>query len=443
MENPVGNLDRRSLLKMVGVAGAATAVGVTAATPSVAAVAKTNTPGTGAVNYWNHFTGADERAGFKAVTDGFAKASPKINLAVETILNDDWMIKYVAAVAAKSGPDALMITAVRMGDMIKLGGVADITTYAKQWPGLEKGTEAQKAFTVKGKIYGVPVFTFVDWVYYRKDLLEAKGIKAPPKTLEEFRQTAIALSDPSKGIYGFGMRGGSGGGGFVPKMIHAFNGPLINHRTLNRTVDFGALRDAVAFWVNLHLKDKCVPPTVTGDGFAQLFQAFYSGKTAMVMHHTGTFVTVGNNFKYGTQVETAKMPDGPKATTGVFSPLGNTVFKGAKNPDGGFEFASYWGSAPAQAAFLKATGYIPTATAAVNDPFVTANPQFKVAFNALETGYYNDYIFPGYSTWASNTCLPEIQKALTGAQKSEVSAKKIFDELGRICKLNARNRYSN
>lgn len=443
MENPIGNLDRRSLLKGVGIAGAATAVGATAATPSVAAKKKVNTPGTGDTTYWNHFTGADERAGFKAVTDGFAKASPKINLKVETISNDDWMTKFVAAVQAKSGPDALMMTAPRMGDMIKLGGVADITTYAKQWPGLEPSTAAQKAFVIKGKYYGVPVFTFVDWIYYRKDLLAAKGITSAPKTLEEFRQTAIAMSDPSKGIYGFGMRGGSGGGGYVPKMIHAFNGPLINYRTLNRTVDFGALRDAIAFWVNLSVKDKAVPPTVTGDGFAQLFQAFYSGKTAMVMHHTGTFVSVGNNFKYGTQVEVAKMPDGPKASTGVFSPLANTVFKGAKNPDGGFEFASYWGSAPAQGAFLAATGYIPTATKAVDDPFVKANSQFKVAFNALESGYYNDYTFPNYTTWASNTCLPEVQKALNGTQTIDVTSKKIFDELGRICKINAKNRYNN
>lgn len=442
MENPVGDLDRRSLLKAVGVVGAATAVGATAATPSIAAAKKLNTPGVGDVSYWNHFTGADERKGFTAVTDGFAKASPKIKLAVETITNDDWMTKYVASVTAKSGPDALMMTAPRMGDMVKLGGVADISTYAKQWPGLEPTTEAQKAFIVKGKTYGIPVFTFVDWLYYRKDLLEAKGIKSAPKTLAEFRDTAIALSDPSKGLYGFGLRGGSGGGGFIPKMIHAFNGPIINWRTLNRTVDFGALRDAIAFWVNLSLKDKAVPPTVTGDGFAQIFQAFYSGKTAMVAHHTGSFVTVGQNWKYGTQVETAKMPQGPLATTGVFSPLANAVFKGAKNPDGGFEFASYWGSAPAQGAFLKATGYIPTASAAINDSFVTDNPQFKVAFDALKTGYYNDYVFPSYTTWAANTCLPEVQKALNGTQKIEVSAKNIYDELGRICKLNAKNRTS-
>lgn len=441
MENPIGNLDRRTLLKGVGIAGAATAVGATAATPSVAAV-KTNTPGTGDVTYWNHFTGADERAGFTTVTDGFAKASPKINLKVETIGNPDWMIKYVAAVTAKSGPDALMITSPRLGDMIKLGGVAEITTYAKQWPELEPANAAQKAFAIKGKYYGVPVFTFVDWLYYRKDLLAAKGIASPPKTLEEFRQTAIAMSDPSKGIYGFGLRGGPGGGGFIPKMIHAFNGPIINYRTLNRTVDFGALRDAVAFWVNLSVKDKVVPPTVTGDGFAQMFQAFYSGKTAMVMHHTGSFVTVGTNWKYGTQVDTAKMPDGGKATTGFFSPLSNGVFKGAKNPDGGFEFVSYWGSAPAQGAFLAKTGYIPTATKAIDDPFVKANPQFKVAFDGVANGYFSDYTFPGYDTWGANTCLPEVQKSLNGTQTIDVTAKKIYDELGRICKLNAAARYN-
>jgi multiple sugar transport system substrate-binding protein len=436
-QNLEGSLTRRSVLKLVGLAGAAGAAGSFLAQSALAVTAKINKKGSGVVNYWNHFTSADERTGFKSVTDGFAAASPKIDLKVQTISNDDWMTKYVASVAAQSGPDALMVTASRFGDMRKLGGLEDISTYVKQWPGAAESSDALKAFKYKGKIYGVPVFSFIDWVYYRKDLFDAAGIKQAPKTLEEFRKAAIALTDLSKGVYGFGMRGGSGGGGFIPRLVHAYNGPLINFRTLNRTVKFEALRDALTFWVNLAVKDKVVPPTVTGDGFAQISQAFYAGKTAMFMHHTGTFVAVGSNWKYGTQVETAEMPRGPEATTGFISPLGNGVFKGTKNPDGAFEFLSYWGSAGPQVDFLKATGYFPTASSASKNAFISGTPQYSVASAGLKN-YYSEYTFPNYSAWVANTCLPELQKALNGSQKTETSAKNIYDELGRICKANAK-----
>ena len=38
-------------------------------------------------------------------------------------------------------------------------------------------------------------------IYYRRDLLEAKGI-APPKTWDEFQAAAIALNDPANEVYG-------------------------------------------------------------------------------------------------------------------------------------------------------------------------------------------------------------------------------------------------
>jgi multiple sugar transport system substrate-binding protein len=38
-------------------------------------------------------------------------------------------------------------------------------------------------------------------VYYRRDLLEAKGIK-PPRTWDEFQAAAIAVNDPGNGVFG-------------------------------------------------------------------------------------------------------------------------------------------------------------------------------------------------------------------------------------------------
>ena len=61
-----------------------------------------------------------------------------------------------------------------------------------------------------GKIYGVPAFTFVDWMYYRKDWFDEAGL-APPATMQDFAAAAVKFTDPAKGRYGFGMRGGPGG----------------------------------------------------------------------------------------------------------------------------------------------------------------------------------------------------------------------------------------
>jgi len=422
-------ITRRGAIKAGGLVSLLSVIGTRVAEAA-------NKSGTGIVNYWNHFTGSDERKAFDAVTAGFAKASPKITLKTQTITNEDWMAKYVASVAAKSGPDSLMVTVARFGDMLKIGGLEDITTYMKNWDGAADCKVPSDSFVSKKKNYVVPVFSFIDWMYYRKDWFEEKGIKNPPKTLDEFRLAAIEITDPSKGRYGFGLRGGAGGGGFIPQLFHAFNGPIINPLTLRPTLSLDACIAAMNFWVNLHIKDKVVPPTTTGDGYTQMTQAFATGKTGMIMHHTGSFTLLGQTLKYGSQVETAERPMGRKATMCFTSPLGNGMFKGAANPDAAFEWMSYWGSAEAQVEFLKVTGYFPTSKAAAKNSFIVNTPQFKPALAGLESGF-PDYTFMGYDNWKANICLPELQKALNGSQTAEKAARNIWREFRTIANKNA------
>jgi ABC-type glycerol-3-phosphate transport system substrate-binding protein len=72
----------------------------------------------------------------------------------------------------------------------------------------------EKAIT-PGGVYGVPAFTFIDWMYYRKDWFDQAGIAGPPRTLDEFASVARKITDPAKGRYGFGLGGGAGGTSYL------------------------------------------------------------------------------------------------------------------------------------------------------------------------------------------------------------------------------------
>lgn len=429
MQDFIGNLSRRTLLKLSAIAGAVASVG---SSTTSAFAARTNAKGKGKMTYWNHFTGAPERAAFAETTEAFKKASPAIDADIQTVTNDDWMAKYIASTTAKSGPDAVMIDVTRFVDMQRIGGLRDITTYVKQWPGKDAVAGDTPAFTASRKVYGVPFFTFIDWGYYRKDMFEAAGIKKEPTTLEEFRAAAIACTNPSKGQYGFAMRGGSGGGGFIVNILHAYNGPLISP-SYKATLSLDAAVDAMRFWVNLAVKDKAVVPTVATDGYAQIFSNFYTGKAAMVMHHGGSFIDVGKNLKFGTEVMTLPRPKGPKSQMGFQAPLANGVFQHTKNADAAFEYVSFLGSPAAQTTFLKGTGYFPTSTDASKDSFIATNRQFDTAIDGLGS-LSKTYTFPGLTAWRDLTCLPEFQKCLTGSQTPEGAAKVIVDKLNAVAK---------
>jgi multiple sugar transport system substrate-binding protein len=439
MQDFIGNLSRRALFKISAVAGAVASVGSSATS---AFAARTNAKGKGKMTYWNHFTGAPERAAFAETTEAFKKASPAIEADIQTVTNDDWMAKYIASTTAKSGPDAVMIDVSRFTDMLRIGGLRDITTYSKQWPGAAAVSGDTGAFSENRKVYGVPFFTFIDWMYYRKDFFDAAGIKKAPATLDEFRDAAIALTNPGKGQYGFAMRGGSGGGGFLVNVLHAFNGPIISP-SFKCTLTLDNAVDAMRYWVNLAVKDKAVVPTVATDGYAQIFSNFYTGKAAMVMHHGGSFIDVGKNLKFGTEVATAARPKGPKSQLGFQAPLANGLFQHTKNPDAAFEYVSFLGSAGAQTTFLKGTGYFPTSTDAASDKFIADNRQFDTAVTSLGT-LSKTYTFPGLTAWRDLTCLPEFQKCLTGSQTPEGAAKIIVERLNTVAKAAAaanRKRY--
>ena len=62
--------------------------------------------------------------------------------------------------------------------------------------------------TYDGVLYGIPIVAESQIMYYRKDLLEEKGLSVPTN-LEELREVAAALTDKSNEMYGFFMRGKS------------------------------------------------------------------------------------------------------------------------------------------------------------------------------------------------------------------------------------------
>jgi multiple sugar transport system substrate-binding protein len=68
--------------------------------------------------------------------------------------------------------------------------------------------------TYQGKYWGVPWFTDVGLLYYRKDLLDKEGFFAPPQTWNELKQIAKQVKKHTPGIqYGLVFQGAQNDGG--------------------------------------------------------------------------------------------------------------------------------------------------------------------------------------------------------------------------------------
>lgn len=402
-------LDRRSLLKMGGGLLAASAL-----TP-VTAFAQSRS-----INYWHTFTSQSEQAGLDAVLALFKAAHPDIAVTPENIPNPEFMAKITAAVVANTRPSVTMVASERFQDLLAMGALSDITERVSGWE--RRADFADQRFdsiTADGKVYGVPAFTFVDWIYYRKDWFEEAGI-AVPTTLAEMYDAAVKLTDAGANRFGFGLRGGPGGQNPIINMMEAFGSPVL-HADGTIGLDREKAIEGVTYWSDL--AKNAAPPSAANDGFRQIIEGFQTGQTAMIYHHTGSYQDIASKLEPGVQFGTMAIPAGPVNRVARLAYAYNTITK-PEDADAAWEWIKFWGEPDAAVAFLEKTGYFPASTAAAADERISGNPMYKAAADTLGFGIPQPS-FPGAAGWAESTVLPAFQRILIG----EATPEQAVDEM--------------
>ncbi|HUS17073.1 MAG TPA: sugar ABC transporter substrate-binding protein [Chloroflexia bacterium] len=148
-------------------------------------------------------------SGITPLIPEFEKArGMKINIASfgETQLSDQLTVKFTGG---GSDVDVFMFRPLQEGRLFAGNNwLADITAATQSadvnWSDFQK--PAAGTVTFNDKVYGVPIVTEREILYYRKDLFTAKNITVP-KTLDELMAAAEKLHDPGAGMYGFVARG--------------------------------------------------------------------------------------------------------------------------------------------------------------------------------------------------------------------------------------------
>ena len=168
------------------------------------------------------------------------------------------------------------------------------------------------SYSWQGGLFGLPIYSEVTILYYRKDLFEAAKL-TPPKTLDELEQDAAKLTKPPQ-VFGIALRGlrGEGmnvytwtewmrsyGANFLdPKMHPVFNSP----EAVEGTQHYGDL-----------IKKYGAPGNGTW-GWDKVSSAFAAGRVAMIVESTA-FYPVFNDPKQSNvvgKVGYSVVPAGPK-----------------------------------------------------------------------------------------------------------------------------------
>ena len=248
-----------------------------------------------------------------------------------------------AATYSKDHPDvAITIRAVPFGDLLTTlrasgggaGGATIAGIYNAWLPDLAKdkllapipeamGAEVKAdwpagivgASSTGGVLYGFPNEIDLYALNYNKKLFEAAGIKAPPRTWDEFMAAAKALTDKSKGQQGFGLINSWTAGVIHPfaSLLASNGGELVGSDGKPR-LESDQAKETFAAYESLIKSGYSDPTMGTSDAntTGPFLDNFVSGKTGMIImaNWWESALKSGMGDKFA-DIATAPIPVGP------------------------------------------------------------------------------------------------------------------------------------
>ncbi len=142
--------------------------------------------GSVSMTFWHNSTTGEGKAYWEETVAAFEEANPGVTIEIQSIQNEDMDGKLQTALNSGDAPDIFMARGGgKLADVVEAGQAMDLTDAIDDTTREAVGDAALSAFTVDGKVYGMPVSILPGGVYYSEDLFSQAGVTANPTTISE------------------------------------------------------------------------------------------------------------------------------------------------------------------------------------------------------------------------------------------------------------------
>ncbi len=292
--------------------------------------------------------------------------------------------------------------------------------------------------TYDKKLYALPWYNNGPGLYYRKDLLDAKGLKAP-KTYDELLNVAKAVQTPD--IAGFAMQLVQGEGGIINWMeyLWGYGGDLVDSN-LKVTVDQGTAGvDGMQKILDFVYKDKILPEAALQFKLgADVINLFRTGKVAMIRLW---FSSAGELYKPDTVLKTEQweivpLPskDGSKAGPGCLGTWNLGISSSSKKQAASIEAIKILTNQDNQKARMLGNGNLAARIAVFDDAEIQKKYPFAKSAQASFDILKPRPVTPFYPEISANAIQPAFGQAMAKQITAEQSIKQMGDKMRTILK---------
>ena len=219
---------------------------------------------------------------FKKFAEEFHELYPNITVEFQNVPAERARDKLITQVAGGNAPDVVYIDSGSVEDFSSREAFVNLDGYIAGSDVIKiddyvEGFRASSDF--EGSMFALPFDGETTGLFYRTDLFEEAGIEGPPKTWEEFEQTAAALTKPEEKQYGFIL--------FAPEAFYYWypflwqaGGDLLTEDGEQIAFDSPEAKEAAEFYIGLK---EYSPPDYLNSNSWDGRVAFATGKVGMYM----------------------------------------------------------------------------------------------------------------------------------------------------------------
>jgi multiple sugar transport system substrate-binding protein len=299
--------------------------------------------------------------------------------------------------------------------------------------------------TIEGKLYALPVLNTAQVLFYRKDIFEKFGIKAPPDTWDELMEIAKKIHTSEVGA--IGMRGSRVRGGVMwpfPQVLYSFGGRIVKDfpHDMHPVFDSPEAIKAAEYYAEL-LQKYGYKGTLSAE-YKDISAAMQQGKMAMLIDG---YPGVGPYEDPEKSVVAGKLgyhfvPGGPAGRWPAFGAHGLAIPAGSKNKEAAWEFIKW-----ALSTERQLRGGLEKNEIGLTRKSVLLHPEYIQKFNYANgqlmrvvaeqfDKYVKSFYRPMTQEWGDveDVCAIAMSKVLSGEESAEKALKEANKQLYEIYK---------